>query len=203
MEKHQIFITDVLVQFEAFWATDHRWASHFTFRRAMFQCNRKKTSTISTIKMVQPFDNRTEIVEEEVHSEGKADFVYSFKPIYYFSRVCGLMPFSIIYDSSHKIHKIKVCAFDVLWFVISIYLYLYVAFISYKEMTYPKSRNMPKNIMILGDSFILIFVLLFGAMNIIIDMCNRVKLSEILRMFTAFDEEVIFSHFVSYVAFWI
>lgn len=167
----------------------------------MFQCNRKKTSTISTIKMVQPFDNRTEIVEEEVHSEGKADFVYSFKPIYYFSRVCGLMPFSIIYDSSHKIHKIKVCAFDVLWFVISIYLYLYVAFISYKEMTYPKSRNMPKNIMILGDSFILIFVLLFGAMNIIIDMCNRVKLSEILRMFTAFDKEVIFSHFVSYVAF--
>lgn len=49
---------------------------------------------------------------------------HSFTFIYYFSRVFGFMPFTIVYDSDGKIQAARIRTIDILWFMITIGLYL-------------------------------------------------------------------------------
>lgn len=158
----------------------------------MDQLNHKSVSTIPAIKMVRPSPaDRFKDLEKKDHSK-EPNFVYSFRPVYYFSRMLGLMPFSIICNSKNEAQKPKVRAFDSLWFVVSICLYCLMAFVSYETRKHSRnSANISSNVLILGDSFHLITGLLFGALLIAMDMCNRNKLVAILRKFTVFDREVI------------
>lgn len=158
--------------------------------KVMDKINRKTASTISAIKMVRPWPaDRSKALEKSDHSR-ELNFVYSFRPIYYYSRLLGLMPFSIIYDSNKEPQKPKVRVSDGLWFVVSICFYCMMAIVSYEARKH--SRNSSKGssyVLILGDSFHLISGLLIGALTIAMDMCNRHKLVGILRKFTAFDRE--------------
>lgn len=56
---------------------------------------------------------------------------HGFKPIYYFSRALGLWPFTI--DSNGSIKKAHVRLVDILWFSMSICLYLLAAYQTYNE----------------------------------------------------------------------
>lgn len=51
----------------------------------------------------------------------ETDFVKSIRPIYYFSRVFGFLPFSIEFDSKGEVQNARISAFDFLWFVIYYY----------------------------------------------------------------------------------
>lgn len=116
-------------------------------------------------------------------------FAYSFRPIHYFSRAFGLLPFSVALDSNGNIQKARVSLFDALWFVISISLYLIMAFICYQNIKLPQDQNV-SYILATGDAMFLIAGLIYGAIIITIDMFNRFRIIDILRMFTAFDSEV-------------
>lgn len=45
-------------------------------------------------------------------------------------------------------------------------------------------------ILTLGDNLMMIFVMLYGAIVVIADMCNRSRIISIMKQFTIFDKEV-------------
>lgn len=143
--------------------------------------NRKKKLSVPVNILVQP-KPKDEIKVEELN------FIYSFRPFYFFCRIFGMMPFSIVCDSRQNTKKPKVFWFDGLWFAVSMCLYLSMTFLSYRNLKIPKYSN-ASYILILGDSFHKLSGLIFGALIIGMDMCNRFKLLKIWRKFIIFDKE--------------
>lgn len=142
-------------------------------------------SNIRVVPMIKVMRIAAHGIEAPVR---RLNFAYGFRPIYYFSRVCGLMPFSITYDSNGEIQKARVRVFDGLWFVISMCLYLLALHISFQETR--KYYMMEPNFLILGDFIPRGMKLFFGCTKIALDMYNRAKLIGILKSFTEFDNEV-------------
>lgn len=114
------------------------------------------------------------------------DFASIFRPIYYFSRVFGMLPFSIIYDSNGEVQEPKVRTFDVLWFVGSISLRLSIAFISIQQV---KLDPGAPHVLTLGGFVLIILSHVFGAVAAGMEMCNRYIIIDILKMVNTFDKE--------------
>lgn len=119
----------------------------------------------------------------------RLDFVYSFLPIYYFSRFFGLMPFSFIYDSDDEIQAPRISIFDGVWFVITIGIYLVAAFTNFQILTHPKEMALA-SALYYGHYILLIQGLLVCSVAIGLDIYNRNRLVTILKIFIAFDKEV-------------
>lgn len=118
------------------------------------------------------------------------NFSYSFRPIHLFSRLFGLLPFTIVYGPNGDAQEARVTAFDILWFIISVFFYLIFTLHSLIHMQMPSDPNqLPLLIHI--EYAILIVRSIFSSVIIIFDMCNRSTLIDILKKFTTFDMEVI------------
>lgn len=117
------------------------------------------------------------------------DFAYSFRPIYLYSRALGLMPFSIIRASNGEVQKAQVKVFDVLWFVTTICLYLFLSY-CYAKSTQIAIDTNESYFLSLNDDIGIIFSFIFGAITIGIDMFNRSRLTGILKDFSLFDKKV-------------
>lgn len=125
-----------------------------------------------------------------VPNSKKRNFFHSFRPIYYFSRSFGFMPFSIVCNSNGTIQGPTIRSFDMFWFTFSIFLYLSSAFLSFKNAQFLLNSNSTESVILIGaDYFILLSGLIFGAIIIVMDMCNRFKLVGILKNIKIFDEE--------------
>lgn len=119
----------------------------------------------------------------------KSNFEHGFRPLYYFSRLAGLWPFTIIHHSNETNLRARFDYFDGLWFVLTVCLYLALAFISYENLTSIQNQN---------EVFIARFVLyafritcfMFGVLGIVLDTINRNKLINILQKFIVFDKTV-------------
>lgn len=122
----------------------------------------------------------------EWHKNG---FVQSVSPIYFFSRVVGLMPFTIAHDRDSKILRAKVTAFDFIWFVISISVHTCFVVIWYRNLDYKKIKNV-SNVLPIGMGAHATFGLIYSVICVVMDMCNRCKLVDLLRRFMTFDKEV-------------
>lgn len=113
------------------------------------------------------------------------DFAHSFRPVYYFSRVFGYMPYSVIFDSKVGIHRPSVRYFDILWFIIAILLYFstgigsFALNISHSTLT----------VLSVGDQSEIAHIFL-GVLLIVMDMCNRFKFVEIWNKFNKIDDMV-------------
>lgn len=141
--------------------------------------------------MIQPWKELgTDKTETKIN---QINFAYSFRPLCYFSRIFGLVPFKIIINVDGSVEKPRVSVGDGLWFVISICFYILLAIISYQNTIFPESLNI-SYLMIIGDYVLLILGLGFGLLMIIMDMCNRFKIINILQMFNNFDQKVTFSN---------
>lgn len=122
------------------------------------------------------------------------DFWDTFKPVYYFSRAFGLLPFSIGRDSNGIIYKPKVNTFDGIWFLFTIVAFLSAAVLSQHYMKFQDLTTqiyisiVLKNIQITLSS-------IFGILLIGMDMYNRFKIFEILKRFITFDNEVSYFSF--------
>lgn len=116
-------------------------------------------------------------------------FVDGFRPIYYFSRVCGQMPFSITYDSVGKPQQPKIGKRDGLWLVLSIVIYLSTLIVFLRNWKMSKDIHTANYILLLCDNLHVATCLVFGIFMIGMDMFNRFKTVEILTMFTIFDKE--------------
>lgn len=115
------------------------------------------------------------------------DFWDGFKPIHYFSRVFGLMPFSIRRDPYGNIQEPKVNAIDGLWCLFTTIVCLLGAFVSHRSK--PDSYKTIYLLIVLDD-FHLTMSLVFGALTIAMDMINRFKIAELWKSFIMFDKEV-------------
>lgn len=117
----------------------------------------------------------------------KFNFEYGVRPIYYFLRLMGLWPFSIVHGLNGSIQETKVRFIDVVWFLISIALYLAAAFSTFeriKQIPYP-------NLMITIFNYIAQTLgLACGALHIAMDLCSRKRIGSFLDMFRTFDNEV-------------
>lgn len=120
----------------------------------------------------------------------KIDFVYSFSPIYYFSRLYGLMPFTITYNLCGIITGLKVKIFDIIWFITSLTINVTLASMISKDTLYLQNPKILSNILMGGDYFLEIYCMIFNLMLIGMDMCMRFKLVRILQKINNFDDEV-------------
>lgn len=139
-------------------------------------------SASTVIKMVQPPRNNNNKINENETQVKTLNFMDCFRPVYYISRMFGLKPFSIIYDSNGEVQQSKITKFDGIWFVISMCIYALMA--------YSVEGNCgPKFIFVLGYIFTM-FGLTCSVLTIAFDMCNRFEFVEILKKITIFDKEV-------------
>lgn len=120
----------------------------------------------------------------------KFNFVYTFRPIYYFCRVFGLMPFKITYQSNGTIDGFEIGIFDILWCIISISFNLILAFLSLKNSPNIDDLKTVSIILVGGDFILQIFSMIFDGIVIGMDMCFSGKLVRILKKISTFDDEV-------------
>lgn len=124
---------------------------------------------------------------QEITNSKRLTFAHSFKPIYIWSRLFGFMPFTIVFDSDGAIRTAQMRVIDILWLIVSIGIYLLSAshFIIYTGRKPVISATLTQ-----GARSIVVFRKLFNCLCIGIDMCNRVKLVDILKKINTFDEKV-------------
>lgn len=138
---------------------------------------------------VSMFHRRSETITTKKLSE-KLNFMYSFQPIYYYSRVCGFMPFTITYKSCGAIQGLKVDSLDILWFGVSILINVTLALLISKDTAYLHETKNGSIILMGGDYLLQVSSMIFDAVFICTDFCIRYKMVGILRKINIFDEQV-------------
>lgn len=120
----------------------------------------------------------------------KLNFAYSFRPIYNFGRMFGLMPFSFTYNTNGTISGFEIGTFDILWFIISLIINLVLAFMLATDL-YNMDEFKTMSIILVGEDLIFqVICSVFNAISIGIDLCTCSKLVEILKKINNFDEDV-------------
>lgn len=130
----------------------------------------------------------------ENSSQGKDNFAYGFRLIYYFARACGQMPFTITYHANGAIDGAKIYKRDIIWLVISIGLQIAFILLIIHYLTSFRNPNADTSTLYLANLFAWFMTVLIGIVMIALDLCNRSKIVGILKKFTHFDKEV-FSEF--------
>lgn len=116
-------------------------------------------------------------------------FAYGFRPIYLFSRFFGLMPFSIIYDSTGEALKPSISRLACFWLVILISIHTLMFITVFKAIEIPTGQFEYSPILYVGDAILFLMqlvctILLFG-----LNIRNRFEFIDILKMFVEFDKE--------------
>lgn len=113
---------------------------------------------------------------------------YCFEPFYIMSRICGLLPFTLHYDSRGKIKRANVSIFDAIWFIASIGIYLMFAYtLLIKIISF---TQMGLTVYLIGMRIVIFAILLNVVLSITFDMLNRNLLVKILKDFINFDNNV-------------
>lgn len=151
----------------------------------MYQSTRGNIPAMQAVTVDGRFPN---FVKRKVSSR-QMDFWDTFKPIYYFSRASGLVPFSIRRNSNGVVHGPKVNPFDGVWFLFTIVAFLSAAIYSKQNMEL-QDLNTQIHITIVLNKIHLTLSLIFGSLLIAMDMHNRFKIFKLLERFISFDNEV-------------
>lgn len=161
-----------------------KFLSHFKFNseKSMAGHNQKNLSQMSMLKIDDPY----QIAGKMRGSKQIHDFVYSFRPMYYFSRFLGLLPFSFVYDSNGLIEapRIRIC--DGVWFVISVAFYFILAMNSSQVIEIPYDAA---PLVTLSNSLLLTIGLFNASAIIVLSMGVRFRFVTILKKITRFDKE--------------
>lgn len=118
------------------------------------------------------------------------NFEHGFRPIYYFSRIAGLWPFSIVHHSNGTIQNARISRLDGVWFAMSMCFQLLAIFfccLDSDDLNYGQTTTITFHVLY---SLHRVKSLLIGVVGIILDMINRHRLVEILRKLIIFDNEV-------------
>lgn len=120
----------------------------------------------------------------------KITFLYGFRPIYYFSRAFGMLPFSIVSNSSGELEGPRVSKFDGAWCMISMCIYASLVYSIIYGMEIPQNSSISATILLFGDNFLLIANFIFGILMIGVDMSNRYKFVNLMKKLVLFDNQV-------------
>lgn len=115
------------------------------------------------------------------------NFLNSLRPVYFCSRAFGRLPFSIVVHPNGEVKRARVKFFDVLWFIISLFVYAFLIlyYVNYLALS---RQKISKTILFLCIDVNITLHLLMVSIMIIMDMHNRRRLIDIVRMFTSFDK---------------
>lgn len=150
-------------------------------------------STAISPSMVRPVTTNNRIECTAIKSFKSLNFLSSSKLNYYFLRAFGLWPFSFVRDSNSKIKKPKVTKIDLLWFIISMPLYILASIVFYNNWQALQMKTTDLKVLSIinnGDSMRIALSLIFISLSIAIDMFNRFKLVNVLNNFVQFDVAV-------------
>lgn len=142
--------------------------------KVLYQCNNDDNNSPESY-VVQPV---------------KLSFEYCLRPIYYISRMCGLLPFSIRRNSNGEIKEPRITILDCLLLTLSIIWYLFLTYNSFHDIRYWPNLN-KSQVLTVSNYSLLIMGLIFGTITITMDLINRSRLVDILRKFIKFDKNVI------------
>lgn len=119
------------------------------------------------------------------------ELLHGFQPILHCLGGVGQWPFTIIYDSSGSIKEARVYLVNILWFFLSISLYLLSTFYTYEDLQHVDTKEeLYFSRLITNTSETP--TLLFATAGIILNMIIRKRLINILNSFISFDREVSF-----------
>lgn len=135
-----------------------------------------------------PLDNQFPRVVQKAFPK-QMDFWDGFKPVYYFSRAFGLLPFSICRTANGDMLEPKVNRFDGVWFLFTTVVFLSAPYFAHRYI-FAFGANMRIYISILLDDLHFVLSLMFGALSITMDMCNRFEFAKLWAFFINFDREV-------------
>lgn len=124
-------------------------------------------------------------------AEEPKDFMNTFKPLYYFLRALGLMPFSIERTANGSIWRPKVKVLDILWLLSVIFIHTSTTIIYFKcpnNKLSSKSHNTYKGF--IARNLHLAVGLTSCVLFILMDLYNRYDLVDLLKKFSIFDKEV-------------
>lgn len=120
------------------------------------------------------------------------DLLDSFQPIYYFSRLFGLMPFTIGRSSSGNISGPRVNKLDAVWLVAAISIYSLATVVSFKYVKFDQEPSTKCwNMLINSTNWHLTLGLIFCGLFIGVDLYNREKLVDLFKRFAIFDKDLV------------
>lgn len=128
---------------------------------------------------------------DNVDTSQQLTFPYSFRPIYYFSRVGGQMPFTIIYHTNSTIVGTKFFIRDFVWLAISLGIHIYFIHLAIESFKSYEKVDSADSILYFCNITIWFLSLPLGICTMIMDAYNRFKIIKILNRFTIFDKEVV------------
>lgn len=123
----------------------------------------------------------------------KVNFEYGIRPIYYYSRIVGLWPFSITHNLNGVIQTTRISLADGVWFFISLIMFSTATISKFEHIKYMSNLNL---MIIIFNHIFHIIGLATGPLIITLDMYNRNKMADILASFTIFDNNVFNNVFV-------
>lgn len=127
---------------------------------------------------------------KEKEARLKKSMFAGFRPIFCFSRIIGLMPFSIVCNSDGELQACRVKVVDCVWFLLSICVYLLLAIFNLLYLNVRHQYKIALVTLFVGNSILTILNFISCVICYIINMCNRRKFLDILKMFENFDAEV-------------
>lgn len=129
--------------------------------------------------MVSPISNQRDNILPV-----KNDFTKSLQPLYFFSRAFGRLPFSLVSNLNGEIQRAHIKIFDVIWFALSISVYLFLF------IYYFKNISNTSNILVLCNSIAAFALLGLHLITVLMDLYNRERFIDILKKFGNFDKAV-------------
>lgn len=123
--------------------------------------------------------------------QSKKNMFDGFRPIFYFCRAFGLLPFSIVCNPHGEVQTCKVKIIDCLWFATSICACLLMAIFNYRMLSLSADhhRKSATIIPIVANYILQLLTFIFTALFFILNMYNRDKFIQMLKMFEHFDKE--------------
>lgn len=142
-----------------------------------------------TSSVVHPLhDDQSKPIKKE-HRSPKLDFAYTFRPIFYCSRLCGIMTFSMNHDSDGEFLKPRVSRQDVLWFMLWLCINSFMVVVFHKYGDFPFTNAVSPSLYF-GEKIVGILPTLGGGLFSILNLYNRFKIVETLNTFKVFDLQV-------------
>ena len=122
----------------------------------------------------------------------KKNMFAGYRPIFWFSRIFGSIPFSIVCNSNGEVQSCKMKKADWIFMAVSLCVYLSIIFNLYCTLSskFDHQRQIAMLVMTMGLFIVASLSFIFGTQLILINMCNRHKLVDILKNFDRFDKEV-------------
>lgn len=129
-------------------------------------------------------------VPKRILRKRKVNFYDAIRPAFIVSRIFGLLPYTIHFDSNGDIERATVGAFNAIYFACSIAVILLFSY-SLQAAFYSKIPfSQDSAILYIADRLFGIYGFVMWLLFVVLDMLNRNRLTKIFKKVIAFDDNV-------------